>query len=205
VVRRLGPVRTDAQATPRLLPFNIKRIDHGAFEYYWGLNTGGPGVLGGADTSYTTTVDNIRIASSSAAITLQDYNSSLLTLIPPIPGITAHLTVKHRPAATLPLVYLYGEAWTVNSSISTLSPPFEVFRSTATSITNLHNIQLPMSPDGCYIPDGTYNGAGILSVMNNSGQTIRYITVGPSNEPPNKALVTSTLLQFTVTGFRLAR
>ena len=206
VVRRLGPVKTDSQATPRLLPFNVKRIDHGAFEYYWGLNASGPAFANGADTAYTTTVSatGIKIISSSVTYTLQDFSGTLLPAIPPLPGVTAHLTVKHRPGGTLPLMYLYGEAWTVNSSISTLYPPFEVLRSMSTGITNLHNILLPMSPDGCYIPDGTYNGAGILSVTTSTGQRVRFLTVHPNDEG-GKTLVTSTLLQFTVTGFRLAR
>lgn len=201
VVRRLGPIRTNSDASPRPLPFNVKRIDHGAFEYYWGLANTFTGV---GDTSYTTTVSNPKIASSSVSITLSDFDSSLLTTVPPLPGVTAHITVRHRPSATLPVLYLYGNAWTVNSSISTLNPPFEVVRSTTTGITCYHNIQLPMSPDGCYIPDGTFNGAGILSVMPSSGQTIRYITIHPNDET-GKTLVTSTILQFTVTGFRYAR
>lgn len=209
VVRRLGPIKTDATGAAAV-PFNVKRIDHGAFEFYWGLQANGAGASNGADTAYTTTVATAdrRIAGSSATFTLQAYSSSVLTTIPPIPGITAFITVKHQPTAggVLPLLYLYGDSWTVNSSISALYPPFEILRSTATSITNVHNIQVPMIPDGCYIPDGTYAGAGILAVTTSTGLKLRYIFQNPTNEGVNnQPIVTSTLLQFTVTGFRYAR
>lgn len=218
VVRRLGPVKTDSQVgTPRLIPFNVKRIDHGAFEYYWGLNGGAANntiaqnALGGFDSSFTTTLPLPQVQLSSTALTAapgtSSYASSLLTTIPPIPGITAFLSLKHRPSSSVPFVYLYSEAWTVNSSISALYPPFEVIRSTASGLTNIHNIQLPMSPDGCYIPDGTYGGAGILSVMNNSGLTIRYAMIGGETafSSSHTSYGTSLSLAVTVTGFRYAR
>ena len=205
VVRRLGPIRTDAAGTAAV-PFNVKRIDHGGFEYYWGLQPNANG-----DTSYTLTINTaaqMKQYGSADTINLSDYNSAVLTTVPPIPGITAHITVRHLPAggaqAPLPEIRFYGEAWTVNSSISALYPPFEIVRSMTTGLVNVHNIQLPMSPDGCYIPDGTYNGAGILSVTTSTGQRIRWTMVRPQHEGA-KAVITSTLLQFTVTGFRLAR
>jgi hypothetical protein len=203
VNRRLGPVRSNASGTG-LVPFNVKRIDHGGFEFYWGLQPNSAG-----DTSYTLTINtagSLRIVGSSATFTLQDYNSAVLTAVPPIPGITAHLTVKHlTPAAsTLPMVYMYGDSWTVNSSISALFPPFEYFRSMTTGVTNVHNIQLPMIPDGCYIPDGVYGGAGLLAVTTSTGLRVRYIMQNAQNEG-NKAVITSTLLQITTTGFRIAR
>lgn len=203
VNRRLGPVRTNSTGTG-LVPFNVKRIDHGGFEYYWGLQPNSAG-----DTSYTLTINtpgSLRIVGSSATFTLQDYNSAVLTAVPPIPGITAHLTVKHlTPAAsTLPMVYMYGDSWTVNSSISALFPPFEYFRSMTTGVINVHNIQLPMIPDGCYIPDGVYGGAGLLAVTTSTGLRVRYIMQNVQNEGA-KALTTSTLLQITTTGFRIAR
>ena len=203
VNRRLGPVRSNATGTG-IVPFNVKRIDHGGFEYYWGLQPNSAG-----DTSYTLTINtasSLKIVGSSATFTLQDYNSAVLTAVPPIPGITAHLTVKHlTPAAsTLPMVYMYGDSWTVNSSISALFPPFEYFRSTTTGVTSVHNIQLPMIPDGCYIPDGVYGGAGLLAVTTSTGLRVRYIMQNVQNEGA-KALATSTLLQITTTGFRIAR
>jgi len=203
VNRRLGPVRSNATGTG-IVPFNVKRIDHGGFEYYWGLQPNAAG-----DTSYTLTIStasSLKIVGSSATFTLQDYNSAVLTAVPPIPGITAHLTVKHlTPAAsTLPMVYMYGDSWTVNSSISALFPPFEYFRSMTTGVTSVHNIQLPMIPDGCYIPDGVYGGAGLLAVTTSTGLRVRYIMQNVQNEGA-KALATSTLLQITTTGFRIAR
>lgn len=205
VVRRLGPIRSNSTGTGAV-PFNVKRIDHGAFEFYWGLNANAAGTVNGSDTSYTTSigVPERRIVGSSATFTLQNYSSSILTTIPPIPGITAFITVKHIPQAGLPALYLYGDSWTVNSSISALFPPFEVFRSMTTGITNIHQIQVPMIPDGCYIPDGTYAGAGILAVTTSTGLRLRYMFQMPPNEG-NPPFVTSTLLQFTVTGFRYAR
>ena len=203
VNRRLGPVRSNATGTG-IVPFNVKRIDHGGFEFYWGLQPNAAG-----DTSYTLTINtasSLKIVGSSATFTLQDYNSAVLTAVPPIPGITAHLTVKHlTPAAsTLPMVYMYGDSWTVNSSISALFPPFEYFRSMTTGVTSVHNIQLPMIPDGCYIPDGVYGGAGLLAVTTSTGLRVRYIMQNVQNEGA-KALATSTLLQITTTGFRIAR
>ena len=202
-VRRLGPVRSNA-AGSGLVPFNVKRIDHGGFEYYWGLQPNASG-----DTSYTLTINtasSLKVVGSSAIFTLQDYNSSVITAVPPIPGITAHFTVRHLTPSnsTLPQVYMYGDSWTVNSSISALFPPFEVFRSTTTGITCLHNIQVPMSPDGCYVPDGTYGGAGLLAITTSTGQRLRWIMQNTANEGA-KPLVTSTLMQITTTGFRLAR
>jgi hypothetical protein len=186
------------------VPFNVKRIDHGGFEYYWGLQPNASG-----DTSYTLTINtasSLKVVGSSAIYTLQDYNSSVLTAVPPIPGITAHFTVRHLTPSNSPLpqVYMYGDSWTVNSSISALFPPFEVFRSTTTGVTCLHNIQVPMSPDGCYVPDGTYGGAGLLAITTSTGQRLRWIMQNPTNEGA-KPLVTSTLMQITTTGFRLAR
>ena len=208
VVRRLGPIRTDSTGAAAV-PFNVKRIDHGAFEYYWGLNANGHGATNGADTAYTTTIQTAdrRIVGSSATFSLQAYSSAILTTIPPIPGITAFITVKHQPTAggVCPPLYLYGDSWTVNSSISALYPPFEILRSTTTAVTNIHNIQVPMIPDGCYIPDGTYAGAGILAVTTSSGLKLRFIFQNPTNEGVGQPIVTSTLLQFTVTGFRYAR
>ena len=208
VVRRLGPIRTNATGTAAVA-FNVKRIDHGAFEFYWGLQANGAGSVNGADTSYTTTIPvaDRRIVGSSATFSLQTYSSAILTTIPPIPGITAVLTVKHQPTSggVCPPLYLYGDSWTVNSSISALFPPFEVLRSTATSVTNIHQIQVPMIPDGCYIPDGTYAGAGILAVTTSTGLKLRYIFQNPTNEGVGQPIVTSNLLQFTVTGFRYAR
>lgn len=203
VVRRLGPVRSNATGTG-IVPFNVKRIDHGGFEYYWGLQPTASG-----DTSYTLTINtasSLKVVGSSALYTLSDYNSAVLTAVPPIPGITAHLTVKHLTPSNspLPTIYMYGDSWTVNSSISALYPPFETFRSTNTGITCLHNISVPMIPDGCYIPDGTYGGAGILSVTTSTGLKIRWIMQNPENEGA-KPLITSTLLQITTTGFRYAR
>jgi hypothetical protein len=203
VVRRLGPVKSNATGTG-LVPFNVKRIDHGGFEYYWGLQPNASG-----DTSYTLTINtssSLKIVGSAASFTLQDYNSSVLVAVPPIPGITAHLTVKHlTPASSpLPMIYMYGESWTVNSSISALFPPFEYFRSTTTGVTCVHNIQLPMIPDGCYIPDGTYGGAGLLAITSSTGLRVRWIMQNPENEGA-KPIVTSTLMQITTTGFRLAR
>lgn len=212
VVRRIGPIKTAPDHTvgsPKILPFNVKRIDHGAFEFYWGLNAGAwASGAGLSSSSYTTSISaaaNLLIVSSSdATLQLSRYVSATLVSVPPIPGVTAFLTVKHTPsgaASAAPYVYLYGNAWTVNQSISTLYPPFEFFRSMTSGAANVHNIQLPMSPDGCYIPDGTYGGAGILSVMGNTGQTVRYIMqAGEAG-----LLVTSTNLTFTVTGFRYAR
>ena len=202
-VRRLGPVRSNA-AGSGLVPFNVKRIDHGGFEYYWGLQPNASG-----DTSYTVTINtasSLRVVGSSAIFTLQDYNSSVLTAVPPIPGITAHFTVRHLTPSNSPLpqVYMYGDSWTVNSSISALFPPFEVFRSTTTGVTCLHQIQVPMSPDGCYIPDGTYGGAGLLAITTSTGLRLRWIMQNPANEGA-KPIVTSTLMQITTTGFRLAR
>lgn len=240
VVRRIGPVKTDGQASPRLLPFNVKRIDHGGFEYYWGLQGNGYGATNGADTSYTVlaypavagapnptmtngafssivgTVQVPRIFLSSDTLIVggptANYTSALLTTIPPIPGVTAHLTVRHRPSAAVPYIYFHGEAWTVNSSISALYPPFEVVRSTQSGITHIHNIQLPMSPDGCYIPDGTYGGAGILSVTTSAGQYLRYAMVagetstGVFTSAAQLGVNGSSLaLGITVTGFRYAR
>lgn len=208
VVRRLGPIRTDSTGAAAV-PFNVKRIDHGAFEYYWGLNANGAGASNGSDTSYTTTIlqADRRIVGSSATFSLQAYSSAILTTIPPIPGITAFITVKHQPASggVCPPLYLYGDSWTVNSSISALYPPFEVLRSTTTAVTNIHQIQVPMIPDGCYIPDGTYAGAGILAVTTSTGLKLRFIFQNPTNEGVGQPIVTSTLLQFTVTGFRYAR
>jgi len=204
-VRRVGPIRTNATNTGAI-PFNVKRIDHGAFEYYWGLQPNAAGVASGADTGYTISVSTTgcAIVGSADTVTLAAYSSVTVTVIPPIPGITAFITVKHLPQAGLPALYLYGDSWTVNSSISALYPPFEVLRSMTTGLTNIHNIQVPMIPDGCYIPDGTYNGAGILSVTTSTGLKLRYIYQRPPNEgsPP---VTTSSLLQFTVTGFRYAR
>lgn len=202
-VRRLGPVKSNSTATG-IVPFNVKRIDHGGFEYYWGLQPNAAG-----DTSYTLTINtatSLKIVGSSAAFTLQDYNSAVLTAVPPIPGITAHLTVRHLTAAnsTLPEVFMYGDSWTVNSSISALYPPFETFRSTVTGVTCLHNIQVPMIPDGCYIPDGTYGGAGLLAITTSTGLRLRWIMQNANNEG-TKTPITSTLLQVTTTGFRLAR
>ena len=215
VVRRLGPVKTDSQASPRLVPFNVKRIDHGAFEYYWGLNSGPFNAAGGGDSSYTQSLQVPQIYLSSQTVTVGptgNFTSALLTQVPPIPGITAFLTVRHRPSAAIPYMYLYGEAWTVNSSISALYPPFEVIRSVQSGVTTTHNIQLPLSPDGCYIPDGTYNGAGILSVMGNTGQTIRYAMVagetgtGVYTSAAQLPINGSSLaLSVAVTGFRYAR
>ena len=85
------------------------------------------------------------------------------------------------------------------------NPPFEIIRSVSTGITNLHNVQIPMIPDGCYIPDGTYGGAGILSVTTSTGLILRYMFQNPPNEGVGQPFVTSSLLQFTVTGFRYAR
>jgi hypothetical protein len=211
VVRRLGPVRNGA--TDRLVPFNVKRIDHGGFEFYWGLNPAAVGAgVGSGDSPYTTSVARSAILTfgSSTAISLNSYSTAVLTTVPPIPGVTAHITVRHNPAATgnLPYLYLYGQAWTVNGSISTLNPPFEIVRSTTTSLVNVHQIQLPMSPDGCYIPDGTYFGQGILSVFDtSSGQKIRFAMQRPWTDGPVGQLgtITSNSLSFTVTGFRLAR
>ena len=222
VVRRLGPVRTDGQASPRLVPFNVKRIDHGAFEYYWGLNGGAGSVTaaqnapGGFDSSFTTSLPIPPIYLNSIALTAgpgtSSYTSALLTQIPPIPGVTAFLTVKHRPSAAIPYVYMYSESWTANSSISALYPPFEVFRSTTSGVTNLHQIQMPMSPDGCYIPDGLYNGAGNLAVLGATGQTIRYAMIagetstGVISTGPYLVSSGSSLgISVTVTGFRYAR
>jgi hypothetical protein len=212
VVRRLGPIRSNSTATGAV-PFNVKRIDHGAFEYYWGLNANAAGAANGADTSYTITVPptQIKTYGSSATFTLGDYSSAVLTTIPPIPGISAMITVKHTPTTggNLPLLYMYGDSWTVNSSISALFPPFEVLRSMTTGICNVHNVQIPMIPDGCYIPDGTYAGAGILAVTTSTGLRLRFVFqrpnadgVGTISQPGN---ISSSLLQFTVTGFRLAR
>ena len=211
VCRRLGPVRSNSAGTG-LVPFNIKRIDHGGFEYYWGLNPNSSGAAGGADTSYTLTIvsasNQLKIVGSSTTYTLQDYSSAVLTLVPPIPGITAHLTIRHKPAggatASLPELRMFGESWTVNSSISALNPPFEVVRSMATGLTCLHNIHLPMSPDGCYIPDGEYGGAGILRVTTSTGLILRYIFQNPTEELA-RPQATSQLLQITTTGFRIAR
>jgi len=206
VCRRLGPVRSNSAGTG-LVAFNVKRIDHGGFEFYWGLQPNGSGASGGADTSYTLTINTaaqLKVVGSAATFTLQDYNSAVLTTVPPLPGITAHLTLRHRNAGNLPELRLFGESWTVNSSISALNPPFEVVRSTTTGITCLHNIQLPMSPDGCYIPDGEYGGAGILRVTTSTGLILRYIFQNPTEEG-NKALTTSALLQIITTGFRIAR
>ena len=205
VVRRLGPVKSNATGTG-IVPFNIKRIDHGGYEYYWGLLPNANG-----DTSYTLTINTasqMKIVGSNASFTLQDYNSAILTAVPPIPGITAHLTVRHAPRggtqASLPELRLYGDSWTVNSSISALYPPFETVRSLTSGLTNVHVVQLPMIPDGCYIPDGVYGGAGLLSVTTSTGLKIRWIFQNPSTEG-TKRRFTSTLLQFTVNGFRLAR
>ena len=203
VVRRLGPVRTDAQASPRIVPFNVKRIDHGAYEYYWGLTPNGWGVASGADSSYTTVISasSLAVKTSSQSFTLANYNSAVLTTIPPIPGITAHITIKHKPTSSIPALYLYGDSWTVNSSISALYPPFELIRSMDSGLTCVHNISLPMIPDGCYIPDGTYNGAGLLSITTSTGLRIRYMF----QTMDGFAATTSQALSFTVTGFRLAR
>ena len=217
VVRRLGPIKTDT--TNRAIPFNVKRIDHGGFEFYWGLNPSAGGLGGAGDTSYTTTIQrqDIWTFGSSVNLAISDtpgvgFGSSLLTTVPPIPGVTAHITVQHNPIATgnLPYLYLYGQPWTVNGSISTLNPPFEVVRSLTTGLTNVHNIQLPMSPDGCYIPDGTYFGAGILSVFDsNLGTRVRFAFKRPWTDGPvgqnGAATCSSNSLAFTVTGFRLAR
>ena len=208
VVRRLGPIKSNATNTGAV-PFNVKRIDHGAFEYYWGLNPNASGTVGGADTSYTISVpsSDMRIVGSSTTYTLANYSSAVMTTIPPIPGITAFVTIRHIPTTggVLPQLYMYGNSWTVNSSISALYPPFEIIRSVTTGITNLHNVQIPMIPDGCYIPDGTYGGAGILSVTTSTGLILRYMFQNPPNEGVGQPLVTSSLLQFTVTGFRYAR
>lgn len=203
VNRRLGPVKSNSTGLS-IVPFNVKRIDHGGFEYYWGLQPNAAG-----DTSYTLTINtasSLKIVGSSTIFNLQDYNSAVLTAIPPIPGITAHLTVRHltAPTSTLPEVFVYGDSWTVNSSISALYPPFETFRSVTTGVTNLHNIQVPMIPDGCYIPDGNYGGAGILAITTSTGLRLRWIMQNANNEG-TKPLITSTLMQITTTGFRLAR
>jgi hypothetical protein len=61
-----------------------------------------------------------------------------------------------------------------------------------------------MIPDGCYIPDGTYGGAGLLAITTSTGLKLRWIMQNASNEG-NKTPITSTLMQITTTGFRLAR
>jgi hypothetical protein len=203
VNRRLGPVKSNSTGVS-IVPFNVKRIDHGGFEFYWGLQPNAAG-----DTSYTLTINtasSLKIVGSSTIFNLQDYNSAVLTAIPPIPGITAQFTVRHltAPTSTLPEVFVYGDSWTVNSSISALYPPFEVFRSTTTGVTCLHQIQVPMIPDGCYIPDGNYGGAGLLAITTSTGLKLRWIMQNANNEG-NKPLITSTLMQITTTGFRLAR
>ena len=107
---------------------------------------------------------------------------------------------------------MYGESWTTNASISNLFPPFEVVRSTTSGVAATHNIQLPMSPDGCYVPDGDFNGAGILSVFGASGLTIRYAMVAGetstgvfTSQAQLNTLGSSLALGITVTGFRYAR
>lgn len=214
VVRRLGPVKTDAQASPRLRPFNIKRIDHGGFEYYWGLEANAwGGTALGLDSNYYTTGQIPPVYNSSATVALSAYTSSLLTQVPPLPGITAMMDVAHRPSAVIPFVALYGDTWTKNANVSTPKPPFQVIRHTTSGVTNRISIQLPMSPDGCYIPDGTYGGAGILEVFTTSvGQYIRYAmfagdtSTGVISTPAYLAANGSSYsINFIVSGFRIAR
>jgi hypothetical protein len=230
IVRRLGCFRNGAGATgPQ--PFTTRRIDNNTIKLQYGdFQTFGPN---NQTSSYTSSVFiqtgslgnyTLGIFSSSAATTATAnlFSSTLITAIPPIPGITADIDVYYNislamgPAQTTALtVIFYGEPWLSSTSTTYWSRintgvPYEKVLPTALFAANNGYVGLgtgivttavATAPDYAYVPDAALDVNTVFG--STSGVILRY---GLFNQQMNAVSTnTPTHLGWDVRGFNIAR
>lgn len=212
VVRRLGCVRTDSSGTPAPLPFTVNKVADSTIFYSWGrlASTGAINPATAAHSNYRRTIITTAqvtplTTSQAATATAENFYSSNLTFVPPIPGITAKLNVVWNPAFTTqnPALYLYGYGMH-HSSISTniQGAPMEIVsRGTVTGLTSNTTVLLPMSPDRELLTETNLANTAIFPT---TGQTLRFLitnaviasTIAPAAQ---------TYLAFDTLGFNVTR
>lgn len=230
IVRRLGAFRNGAGASgPQ--PFTTRRIDNNTIKLQYGdFQTFSPNTQ---SSSYTSSVfiqtgslgnGTLGIFSSSAGTTATAnlFSSTLITAIPPIPGITADIDVYYNislamgPAQTTALtVIFYGEPWLSSTSTTYWSRintgvPYQKVLPTALFAANNGYVGLgtgivttvvATAPDHAYVPDAALDVNTVFG--STSGVILRY---GLFNQQINAVSTnTPTHLGWDVRGFNIAR
>jgi hypothetical protein len=233
IVRRLGAFRNGAGATgPQ--PFTTRRIDNNTIKLQYGdFQTFSPN---NQSSSYTSSVFaspvaaavggnyTIGIFSSSAATTATAnlFSSTLITAIPPIPGITADIDIYYSlfgqtyTASTSLNVIFYGEPWLsststtywsrINTGVPYQNVRHECSRPTPSNTqvmgtSNAVTAAVSMAPDYAYVPDAALDTNTVFG--STSGAIVRYglfnlmMTTSPTVVPNH--------LGWDVRGFNIAR
>jgi hypothetical protein len=238
VIRRLGPLKTVVSSsavgytgnlttftTPVPVGFTVERLDQATLRYNWGLynfqrnaqsSITSVAFVYAADTAMAVTITStaiLQIYHQTSNTALAGYNSSVLTSVPPLPGVKARMDVYHYitpnpwgATGQAPQCFMYGEAW-VSSGVTT-TPPWDSHRMAIwqTGGPNMPTASartlLSMSPDSSFISD-----AQLSTAFTSTGARIRFLLqrqdVGGG--APAATNLSSTLLTFNVSGFDVTR
>ena len=217
VVRRLGTFRTGLAGTG-IQPFTTRRVDNNTIQFQYGNFGFG---ASNQSSSYTSSVflqttggnGTLGLFSSSAATTATAnlFSSTLVTAIPPIPGITADIDVYHAVVTTNTsyTVICYGEPWLSSTAasayaIANIGVPYQVLKHEigGTVQTSRVTINLAMAPDLAYMSDAALDVNTVFG--STSGSFIRY---GLFHLQMNTAAMPALPqhLGWDVRGFKIAR
>lgn len=210
IVRRLGVFRTATSGSPPLpLPFTTRRVSDNVIEFNWGKLSGA-----GAVSNITANNGIHRAAASTLAVNTQaaagtattdNFASTTLNSLPPLPGVTVNLAVSMRNSADDPpaRIHLYGQAWTSITATALVGPPTTIVNGIAVDgsgaqVTSTVVTQLCASPDTDIVPETTLAGAAFPA----AGQILRHYAACTDG---TAAPVAMSHLSFEVLGFHLAR
>lgn len=212
IVRRIGAVLTDNATTGTFVRFNTQRGGGNVIKFNW-LATNGSVLLGAGTsagvqvalgdaklttvvgTQATTTSLMMVVGSSTTLTNYNEFTTSVITQIPPMPGVTARLQVVHNPGSSAAVLFMFGDAYFSNNTAAAKSPTYQIVRSLTTSVLNYHSIAIPMVPDNNVLGD-----TQIAAITTSTGARIRQLFVSPANQR-----FTSNSLHYVCEGFDLAR
>lgn len=220
IVRRIGAVLTDSVTTGSFIRFTTHRVGGNVIRQNWLLPNGTAlmsavtsagissvaiaadtrlltTVSGGFNTSglITTSTSLYIIGSSTALVNYNEFSSAVITQIPPIQGVIGRINVVHNPVSSLPVLFVFGEAYFSSSTAAARSPTLQAVRSTVAGTLNYHTLTVPMMPDNSYLSDSQ-----LSTVTPNNGVRIRQLLVSTGNNRH-----TSNSLHYICEGFDLAR
>lgn len=203
IIRRIGAIKTDTSTAPIPIPFTTRRVAGNTIEMNWGkLSLAGAvsniGTNGGYHTISVTSGLTQVTTSVAQAATTDSFYSSVLTSVPPIPGIEANLRVSIRFVDGAMYyngaVYFYGWAWTSVATLNTVGPPQAVTTTEPDSSynqTSLTTIVLSMSPDRDMM---TESQVASSTIFPSSGQYLRHLQT---------QLITSAWQTYTAKSFKI--
>jgi hypothetical protein len=227
VIRRLGAFRTNGNTdtvtgsstiepfTTRRLAGNTIRVDYLGND---GFTTGmGISTQMGSSITFTTFVtttvakdvfaQGLFNSSAATTATAAHFSSQLIRAIPPLPGISAELSILQNVAGNPLTLYFYGEpiysstATAYNAIGRTAMQRIRANSAMVNGDTSVETRMMTVSPDANVISDTVLAGTTVFGTS--VGTFIRYAFVNQFTG--NKGNVTPNLLGWEVLGYTIAR